>query len=74
VFPSFSYVVETVGDCYVAVTGVPDPRKNHASAMTLFATACLHKMSSLMNHLAPILGDDTAQLGLRVGMSRYVET
>jgi hypothetical protein len=64
--------VETVGDCYVAVTGVPDPRKNHASVMTLFATACLQKMSSLMNHLAPILGEDTSKLGLRVGMSRYV--
>jgi CHASE domain/Adenylate and Guanylate cyclase catalytic domain len=65
-----SVAVETVGDCYVAVTGVPDARRNHAAAMVLFANACLQKMTSLMNQLAPVLGEDTTALSLRVGMSR----
>ena len=61
--------VETVGDCYVAVVGVPDARKNHATAMTLFAHACIQKMTGVMNQLAKTLGEDTRKLSLRVGMA-----
>ena len=64
------FKVETVGDCYVAVTGLPDPRKNHAGAMVLFAHECIEKMAALKRHLAPSLGQDTCALDLRVGMSR----
>lgn len=42
-----AFQVETVGDCYVAVTGLPDPRKDHALAMARFARDCL----KLMNHV-----------------------
>jgi hypothetical protein len=66
-FPIFA--VETVGDCYVAVVGVPDPRKNHATIMALFAHACLQRMATIMNQLAKTLGEDTTKLSLRVGMS-----
>ncbi|CAB9526247.1 Receptor-type guanylate cyclase gcy [Seminavis robusta] len=31
------FKVETIGDCYVAVTGIPEPQKNHASIMARFA-------------------------------------
>ncbi|KAL3941603.1 MAG: hypothetical protein SGARI_000544 [Bacillariaceae sp.] len=61
--------LETVGDCYVAVVGVPDPRKNHATVMTLFAHSCIQKMAGVMNQLSNTLGDDTRKLSLRVGMA-----
>lgn len=34
--------VETVGDCYVAATGIPDPQPNFgAETMIRFARTCL---------------------------------
>ena len=43
IFHEFDYIakrrrvfkVETVGDCYVAVAGLPDPRKDHAIVMAV---------------------------------------
>ena len=64
------FKVETVGDCYVAVVGLPDPRKNHAAVMAQFASSCLEKMSAVMNELAPTLGEDTKTLSLRAGLCR----
>ena len=61
--------METVGDCYVAVVGVPEARKNHATVMTLFAHSCIQKMAGVMSQLANTLGEDTRKLSLRVGMA-----
>jgi hypothetical protein len=48
-----------VGDCYVAVAGLPDPRKDHAVVMARFANDCNLKLHRLVNDLegtlAPIL-------------------
>jgi class 3 adenylate cyclase len=41
------FKVETIGDCYVAVCGLPDPRKDHAVVMARFARDCLTKMNDL---------------------------
>lgn len=50
------FKVETVGDCYVAVCGMPEPRKDHAVAMVRFARDCLARMSSLSQQLEITLG------------------
>ena len=43
--------VETVGDCYVAATGLPDPRKDHDLAMVRFARDCLSGMQTVLKEL-----------------------
>jgi class 3 adenylate cyclase len=56
------------GDCYVAVTGLPDPRKDHAVAMCRFARECLIKTRVLVRKLEIRLGPDTADLAMRMGI------
>jgi len=62
------FKVETVGDCYVAVAGLPNPRKDHAVAMARFGRDILTKMHALTKHLEVKLGPDTGDLDLRIGM------
>ena len=57
-----------VGDCYVAVTGLPKARKDHALAMARFSVEVLLKFNRVIHNLAESLGDGTNQLGLRVGI------
>jgi hypothetical protein len=50
------FKVETIGDTYVAVVGLPTPRKNHAVIIAKFAKKCLEKMTELTQELEEVLG------------------
>ncbi|CAJ1951424.1 unnamed protein product [Cylindrotheca closterium] len=62
------FKVETIGDCYVAVTGLPNPQEKHAEIMVRFSVDCLAKMRNVVLSLVDSLGDDTANLAMRVGL------
>jgi class 3 adenylate cyclase len=62
------FKVETIGDCYVAATGLPVPRKHHALAMARFAQECLVQMNQVAQDLEVRLGPDTAELSMRFGL------
>jgi hypothetical protein len=64
------FKVETIGDSYVAVCGLPKADENHFISMSRFATDCLAKFTELTNKLEEKLGPGTSALGLRVGLNR----
>eukprot|EP00980_Cylindrotheca_fusiformis_P013630 scaffold3508_cov113-Cylindrotheca_fusiformis.AAC.10 len=64
------FKVETVGDCYVAAAGLPEPVDNHAVLACKFALNCLRKMRQSTVKLEVSLGPDTADLALRIGIHR----
>ncbi|KAL3944053.1 MAG: hypothetical protein SGBAC_001881 [Bacillariaceae sp.] len=62
------FKVETVGDCYVAVSGLPDPCVDHALVMARFASDCRLRMNDLVKELEVSLGPDTTELAMRFGL------
>ena len=62
------FKIETIGDCYVAVTGIPDPQIDHAIVMVKFAFDMIEKLDDELHRLATILGMETLGLAMRVGI------
>ena len=62
------FKIETVGDCYVAASGMPQARADHAVSMVRFANDILQRMQVITRELEVKLGPDTADLSLRVGI------
>jgi len=60
--------IETIGDCYLAVTGLPQPQEAHAIIMARFAVLLDTKMSQIAHQLVTELGSDTYDLQMRVGL------
>ena len=55
----------TVGDCYVAVCGLPERNKDHAIIMAKYSRECLDKFSEVVRGLETKLGPDTSELAIR---------
>jgi class 3 adenylate cyclase len=60
--------VESFGESYMAVAGIPDPRPDHAVVIVEFAQQCIARMSMLTKELVRSMGPDTCDLGLKVGI------
>ena len=54
------FKVETIGDSYVAVTGLPEPQDQHAVIMARFAVECQQKMAEVASKLEVRLGPGTS--------------
>lgn len=63
------FKVETIGDCYVAVTGIPTAQPDHAVRMARFAYEIMLHMHELASSLESLLGPGTANLSIRVGLN-----
>lgn len=50
---------------YVAVCGLPDPKKDHAIVMAKFSRECVDKFNEVVRSLEMKLGPDTGELAVR---------
>jgi len=66
--------VETIGDCFVAATGVPFLNAHHASSLVRFAEDCRLEFNEIVTDLEETLGPGTSELKLRTGINSGATT
>ena len=57
----------TIGDCYIAVTGIPNPIDDHAIVLSRFAFECREKVRQVKEQLESE-GLETSKLDMRFGI------
>ncbi|CAJ1957666.1 unnamed protein product [Cylindrotheca closterium] len=62
------FKVDTTGEHYVAASGLPEARADHAIVMARFGSECLKTMESITKQLEMKFGPGTGDLTLRIGM------
>jgi class 3 adenylate cyclase len=62
------FKVETIGDCYLAVAGLPEAQPQHAIIMARFAWECRLGMIEVTRELEVALGPDCSDLKMRFGL------
>ena len=62
------FKVESIGDSYIAVAGLPDPQDDHAVRMATFCLECRKITKSVTRKLERSLGPETGDLGMRFGI------
>ena len=60
--------VETIGNCYLAVVGIPQLKADHAHVLMQFGVKCMEKLRQLMPTLVPYFGEGTESLSFRIGI------
>lgn len=63
------FKLSTVGDCYIATTGVPYPREDHAIVLAKFSERCRKKANEVLQRLTEQGEiDSISQLKIRIGI------
>ena len=64
-FQTGVFKVSTIGDCYLATSGIPDIRDDHAEVMAKFSVECQKIFEVLTNELSYTLVSEIIDLKLR---------
>ena len=62
------FKVSTIGDCYLATSGLPDIRDDHAEVMDKFSVECQKIFEVVTTKFLYTLGSETTDLKLRCGL------
>eukprot|EP00551_Chaetoceros_affinis_P012934 CAMPEP_0203674500 /NCGR_PEP_ID=MMETSP0090-20130426/16443_1 /ASSEMBLY_ACC=CAM_ASM_001088 /TAXON_ID=426623 /ORGANISM="Chaetoceros affinis, Strain CCMP159" /LENGTH=387 /DNA_ID=CAMNT_0050540395 /DNA_START=347 /DNA_END=1511 /DNA_ORIENTATION=- len=62
------FKVSTVGDCYIAATGIPEYQEDHATLLALFAEKCRRKMNKIIQSSINEMGKSLNTVSMRFGI------
>jgi class 3 adenylate cyclase len=62
------FKLSTVGDCYIAATGITESQEDHAPLLATYAEMCRQKMNMIITSSAHDLGEDVNNISMRFGI------